>query len=411
MSADAGLRERALELRQRNGWGAPLIARELGISPNTYWLGKLVRDNRLPGRHEPVVEQPSVVEPQVPTVQAAPVRAAYTSPVPVGIPAGNEQVEPIITGVTAREPAGNEHNVRAAPAETETPPILDGITAEDLELDPDVLYRRALETQRHREALAAKRRLQSITFNAEPVALALVSDLHFGASGTDYEAARRDAELIASTPGMWAGFHGDGLDNFVIPALAHANRGPVDVRGQWRLFEAWLGWLGGKFLFTCGGNHDAWTDRMAGFDHLRNLVPKQTLYDPNQVYLTMRVGPASFRGLIRHKTRFNSVYNALHGIKQQWRLGEHDFDFGVAGHVHRGAVYEPFYGHGKRRWAVLTGAYKVEDSHALAEGYLGGGKGTAAAIVFTPEGVAQPFDDLEVAADFLQFLRLKARLK
>lgn len=322
---------------------------------------------------------------------------------------GDSRILRLIAEWQKRGESGGSKATAAAELKNQGKPALEGPTPSDLAPDPELAFRLALAAQRQREALQDKRRRARISFPPEPVALVFLSDLHFGSPGTDYRAAREDAELIARTPGMWAIFHGDGIDNFVASTLAHARRGaPVTLAQEWALLRGWLEWLGGKLLATVSGNHDAWTQKLAGVDYLQNLLPPHVLYDPAELVLTLEVGRARWRVLIRHKTRYNSIYNALHGIKQTVRLGQHDADIAVAGHVHRGAVYEPWYMHGKRRLAILTGAYKVDDDYAREEGFLGGGKGTAVAVVFWPDGRMQPFDDLRVAAEFMRWLRSAA---
>lgn len=87
--------------------GAPLIARELQISPDTYWLKKLVMSNPLPGYRQPMVERPesSVPDARVPRIAAenqpaggrysttaARVQGVNTSEERVDFRAGNVQV-------------------------------------------------------------------------------------------------------------------------------------------------------------------------------------------------------------------------------------------------------------------------------------------------------------------------------
>ena len=49
----------------------------------------------------------------------------------------------------------------------------------------------------------------------EPIALACLSDLHVGNSGTYYSALREDVDIINKTEGMYVGIFGDFLDNWI----------------------------------------------------------------------------------------------------------------------------------------------------------------------------------------------------
>lgn len=242
--------------------------------------------------------------------------------------------------------------------------------------------------------------------NLLPVGIALISDLHIGGSGTDYDKMFDDARIVKETPGMYAMLPGDNIDNFIKGKLVSANFATgLPVIGQWALFQRFLEIISSKLIAAVAGNHDNWTLDLAAVDYLAHLLPNYVLYDPYEVRTTIKVGKSKWNMLLRHKVRYSSIYNPLHGIKQHYRNGDWAFDIGVAGHVHRGAVYEPFYAHGKKRWAILCGTYKKIDSYPLAEGFVGGGEGDSVALIMTPDGRMEVMDDLRLAASFLGYLR------
>ena len=303
-------------------------------------------------------------------------------------------------------------NLRRMAEETdpgdEDGPEMIGPTPETPDVDEDVVYRAVLAAQaglRRRQDLRDRAR---ITFpDDKPVALVFISDIHFGARGTDYTAAFADAEIIANTNGMYGIFHGDGIDNFIPNKLAQARRGaPITLDEEWALFKIWLEKLGGKLIVAVAGNHDNWTRLLGGVDFLKGILPKRVLYDRDELFVRVTLGGFEWKLLIRHKTRFNSVYNPLHGIKQTVRFHRHDPDIAVAGHVHRGAVHEVWYHQGARRLAILTGTYKTEDEYARQEGFTsGGGRGNTVSVILMPDGSSVALDDLSMAARMLKLLR------
>jgi len=288
-------------------------------------------------------------------------------------------------------------------------PAIEGPTPRTPAIDPNVVRDAVIAAQEAVERRAALRDRSSISFpGGKPIALAFISDIHFGSQGTDYVRAFADAEVVASTPGMYAVFHGDGIDNFIPGKLERARRSaPVTIDEEWELFKIWLEKISDKLVVAVSGNHDNWTRMLGGVDFLKGLLPAKVLYDPDELCVRVSLGDsASWCVLIRHKTRFNSVYNPLHGIKQTVRFHSVDPDIAVSGHVHKGAVYEVWYHQGIRRLAVLTGTYKREDEYARREGFVsGGGTGTAVVVILKPDGSMIPIDDIETGAEILQRLR------
>lgn len=201
-----------------------------------------------------------------------------------------------------------------------------------------------------------------------PVGVCFVSDQHIGAKLCDLTRMREDAELIAATDGLYAILGGDGCDNHILIRSAMiASETPPEA--QYELFEHYLSILGDKILCMLTGNHDHWTAKAAGIDLVGRIAAEQRIhYVKHEVLIRLTVGGQLYRVLARHGTRYHSAINSLHGLKRQWDLGNHDFDVGVAGHVHTAAI-EQFYRHGVSRWAALAGSYQVSSDYSSYGGY------------------------------------------
>jgi len=87
-----------------------------------------------------------------------------------------------------------------------------GVTANEAQNENEI-YARAVRAWRKTEQLYRRQVAQEIVFKQSPVALAFVGDVHLGSNGTDYERAFREAEIISTTPQMYAVLCGDLLDN------------------------------------------------------------------------------------------------------------------------------------------------------------------------------------------------------
>lgn len=299
------------------------------------------------------------------------------------------------------------HNVGYGTGEaTVSEPSIFGSTAQD-ELDTvDELWERAKAHQQKVEARIALKKNQTIELPNEPMALAFLSDVHFGSPNTDYVRAQQDALLVAATEGMYAEFHGDLGDNWIVPGklTAQSRNQSMTLTDEGRMAVDWLETIGESLLVVVAGNHDNWTYQLAGVDALKNsLVNRQVLYDAHEVVWKMQVGPSSWTLKSRHKWRGFSKFNHTHGIEVGW---ENDrFDIGVGGHTHTGTWCRPFGKDNKRRHAVVTGTYKLEDGYAKQLGMpatMGLGCG---AMLFHPDGRTHWCDDLETAADFLAYWR------
>jgi hypothetical protein len=194
--------------------------------------------------------------------------------------------------------------------------------------------------------------------------LCFLSDLHFGSDGVNYKKAREDAELIGSNPYTFSVLGGDYIDNFIsakiIEPLIQATTTPSQ---QITLFEEYLKFFNKNIMLMISGNHDDRTKKITGLDFLKVIADKEKiLYSPDVHIFSVKNGNANYTLSIRHSTRFSSMYNYTHSVKQSRRFGEHEYDIGVICHQHTPAV-EDCYIQGNHFIAIRTGSYKVADSY------------------------------------------------
>ena len=252
-----------------------------------------------------------------------------------------------------------------------------------------------------------EKRQQSIDLGKLPTAIAWLSDLHVGSTGTDYDAIWNDTQIIASTPGMYAAFHGDGIDNWIVGKLQAIQRGQaVNHAQELIMFRYWLEAIHEKLLLVVSGNHDNWTKKMSGLDVIPSLLGEtHVLYDPYETRVTITCGDGSWDVLVRHQWKWSSVFNPTHGIEVGYDRMTDPFDIGIGGHTHIGTLMRPFYRHGKERLAVLTGAYKRIDPFSKEVGFAETRSNGCGAIIFLPDGNLWYNSNLAVAAEYLKYLR------
>jgi hypothetical protein len=305
----------------------------------------------------------------------------------------------------------------ATPSQPIAAAMVQGVTNEEDsdEFDAQLLWQTAFAVQDKFRKRAMQRLNQTVRIPEhdaqQPIAIAFLSDTHFGNAGTDYRAAERDARVIQSTPGLYAGWHGDGTDNWIIGKLQSLQRyQPIPYDAEVALFADFVRMLKAKWLWFLPGNHDNWTTKLAHIEPIKQtLVGVRVLYDPQEIVFNLEHGQNSVRVKVRHKWRGGSIFNPTHAIETGWERGGNEFDWGIGGHTHVGTYCRPFTRHGKRRYAILTGTYKVEDSFGREIGFAPPDGLGCGAMVLHPDGRQWWMESLPEAADFLGWLREKAR--
>ena len=217
---------------------------------------------------------------------------------------------------------------------------------------------------------AQKRGKFNVSFDSGPIAISVISDQHIAPNtACDFVRMKEDAELIRNTPGFYAVFGGDGVDNHIKhrSAMIGSRTNPDE---QWRLFDYYLQLFGDKILAVISGNHDAWTAQIGGVDYLSKLAEKNKIcYAPAEARLNINVAGQEYKMVVRHQTgRFNSSLNQTHAVKRFYEYCEDTFDICVIGHHHEAAV-EMFIRHGLKRYAARPGSYQISSPYSHQYGF------------------------------------------
>lgn len=208
-----------------------------------------------------------------------------------------------------------------------------------------------------------------VTLDSEVIGLSFISDQHIG-PGTpcDFKRMREDAELIAGTERLYAVLGGDLCDNHVKhrSAIMAARSQPSD---QWRLAEYYLNIFAEKIAVVVSGNHDDWTDEIAGISVLEMVCRAQRVcFAPDEAFIGLGCGDITYQIAMRHQFNLNSRFNQTHAVKQWQRIGDYQFDIGAIGHHHEACLEHGIY-RSQPCIYIRPGSYQITSSYSRRYGY------------------------------------------
>lgn len=263
---------------------------------------------------------------------------------------------------------------------------------------------RILEERRKRQGIVFKER--------QPVCLVFMADVHAGSAGVDYENVFDDAEIIASTPGMYAILAGDLVDQFVLESMRDIRFHTVlSVPDEWAIVRGLLDLISHKILVSVSGNHDNWTNSLVGIDYFKDVLERRSpdaLYAVHSLKFALSVEHAKWRIKVRHRWRYSSRYNPTHGIEIA-ASQDRDFDVGVGAHTHACGVARQFNNAGNTGLAILCGSYKKYDEFADYLGAPVANDTAAVPVVFAPSGTHVVFQSVAEAAAYMWYINGKKR--
>lgn len=228
-----------------------------------------------------------------------------------------------------------------------------------------------------------------------PIAVAFMSDWHIGSSGVDYAALNADIATIQAHPYVYAAIGGDPVDNFILEKLMSASRSQIsgDIAEQWAIFRHYVEQVLDSLLWVSSGNHDAWTQKVAGIDGVPTaLAGIPVCYTGEGGIVALTVGQTTYRIYRKHRpVRRASNKNLTHFVKEMLRDGAPmEFDIGVSEHLHQ-ADLEHFSYRQLDRVAIACGSYKRVDPHAADLGFHDGGYGVPTVVLYPGERRIVPF--------------------
>jgi len=296
-----------------------------------------------------------------------------------------------------------EHTKRRAAAnvvdQSSTVELGPGVTANHVARhNPEESFAKLMNAYEDRCKAVAEEVNRQVTIEVdrpdEPVVILVIGDMHFGSPSVNYPRLLYVMEQMQRTDikvfGIWVG---DCCDAMIWPGFRfEARSSPLSVHKE-VLTAVWWQRQANKLGRNLGGvmgNHDLFSERLAGLSHfffaMENGGPgvERIPIAKNELLLDITVrASGSTRGRdvqdaagetykweIRHKVPGNSIYNRAHNFLRWNLFNPRDTEITCVGHVHKSGISHD-HRHGKDRFGVLVGGYKVGrlDDYAVVEGF------------------------------------------
>lgn len=242
-----------------------------------------------------------------------------------------------------------------------------------------------------------------------PICIAHFGDPHVDDDGCDMARLERDVTTVNSTEGMFAANLGDSHNNWVGRLARLYGEQATSAKDAWTLVE----WLTKSmdWLYIIGGNHDLWSG--AG-DPLKWISRQQgTAYEAWGVRAALKFpNGREVRVNARHDFTGHSMWNPNHGPMKAAKMGWRDHIL-TCGHKHVSFISGPDVDPATKllTWVLRCAGYKKLDRYAAELGLPDQSPFAAGATIIDPQyadddpRLITVLPDLEMAADFLKFLR------
>jgi len=259
-------------------------------------------------------------------------------------------------------------------------------------------------------AVAIQRELVPVRILLDgPIGLVHCGDAHLDDPGTNLARLEADCTIIRETDGMLGANVGDYINNWVGRLTALYAEQTTTAEEAWALVAWYLGLC--EWAYLIGGNHDHWSGTGDPLKWIARHAGTHLQYHGARFELRFTNGRKVIVNA-RHDFRGWSQWNEAHGPAKAARIGWRDHIL-VCGHKHTNGYQilrnpdpqNPIISH-----AIRVASYKIHDSFAHQIGAQGNPISAAVTTIIDPDatresGLVQVFHDLEMAADYLTFLR------
>lgn len=273
---------------------------------------------------------------------------------------------------------------------------------------PEDVWEAAKKTQKKVMELECKRYHQSISIaDKKPIAIAFLSDFHCGNPHCDYEGLEMDIRTVEETEGLYAITTGDYHDNWINHSLMHLQQHQcMPLSNEITMVRDIFHRLSGKLLAVVAGNHDNRTQKLAGFDHIEDMLSgAKLLYDSGEISFSLKVHGNILKMKCRHSFKGHSIYNPTHGAEKDLRFGDSEWDVAVSGHHHVGTLFREFIHRDEKRCVVMVGAYKYHDSYGRLMNFPRTYSRGCGGMLLLPDGQRFFADNLQLIALLLEKFR------
>ncbi len=240
------------------------------------------------------------------------------------------------------------------------------------------------------------------------VGIAFVGDLHIGNMATDYKTMLYHRDLIAKAKNLYVALNGDYCDNYLPSShIAGMFEALFPPAVQKNLAKDYIETIKDKTLALVAGCHDLWGLKASDWDLTEYLAKHgEAIYLGSGGVLWLKLGKQTYKIMMRHKYRFNSIDNPTFTVKKMFeKCG--GFDVGVVSHHHTASMEEinkeGLDGNLKRIF-LRAGTYKIHDRYAKQEGFVEGSISVPLVLFNSKERDLRGFQDLKEGIEYLNYL-------
>jgi len=191
-----------------------------------------------------------------------------------------------------------------------------------------------------------------------------LGDLHFGSIASDMNALIDITNAIVNDPRIYIILLGDLTDNFVsFKNKLAMHQQIMSPSEQDDFLESWLNEIKHKVLFATWCNHSEFEERVSGKNAIKKILSRSVMYFNGMAKVSLNINDVEYKLAATHKTRFNSSFNATHGLKQMARKDFPDCDVYLAGDTHWPAMERSFE-RGIEQLFIKIGSLKLDDGYS-----------------------------------------------
>lgn len=237
-----------------------------------------------------------------------------------------------------------------------------------------------------------------------PICISLMTDIHYGSLGTDYDLLDKHLKIVEDTPNFYMVSNGDNVDAFntvMFPTGMFEN--PLSPQQQ---SHALIGRLrdldaDGKVGVLSFGNHDNFVN-VAGYDWLNMMArDMNAAIFTSGGFLHILVGKEHYGIAMTHTFWGKSKLNPTNTTRRFLEFEYPQADIAFLGHTHQSELLSFDWG-GKERIACIGGTYKIRDDWMRHVG-LGthGGKPGNCVLLYPDTHRMIAIRDIEEAQHFM----------
>jgi hypothetical protein len=271
--------------------------------------------------------------------------------------------------------------------------------------DVENLWNAYLEVMKAAKPFKMAQRVARATIQGNlPVGIAHFGDQHTGSWSQEAQRMLEDYKLLADTPGLYANFLGDEIDNFIFNFAKWSSVMTPDH--QLRITKWLCSSIKEKVVSFVLGNHLHWTKKTADIDIAQQLSwLSSAFYLGHRGDLHLTVGTETYHFHLAHRAQGGSALNKSNsGRRTADTIGGADVI--VEAHLHDPWLHLEYKAHRRQIW-TRVGTYKRDDDYADELGFARAQWDMPMVIALPDRHKLIPFLDFRDGIDTLEFLRSK----